>query len=190
MNNTNRLRLYGFAAMALLQLVFMGRMILQSEHTLRHGKVYRFRCAPVDPNDAIRGKYIQLSFKDTEVSANYGETWKAGETAYVYFYEDDENYALLSSLHRQPIRDGIPYLKVRIVYFDEAMQRATVRFPFERYYLPEDKAPEVEKRYNETLRQTDKQVYALVRIPLDEAPVLEAVEIDGKRIEAWVDEAK
>jgi uncharacterized membrane-anchored protein len=183
--NASKWLLYGFIATALLQLGFMGRIILQSEHTLREGKVYRFRCAPVDPNDAMRGKYIQLSFKDVEVTPSYGEAWAPGQTAYAYFYVDHDGYAVLSSLYGKPQSDDIPYLKVRIRHFDSENQRATVSFPFERYYLPEDKAPKVEKLYNETLRQTDKKVYAVVRVPLGKAPVLEAVEIEGKPIEAW-----
>src|SRR4051794_25624362 len=60
-------RLILFGLVALVQLAAPASMIWKREQTLRHGSLWRFRTAPVDPVDAFRGRYIALQFEAESV---------------------------------------------------------------------------------------------------------------------------
>ncbi len=61
---TMRIALFG--AVALLQIGVAGSMVWQHATTLRSGRVWKFRTAPVDPVDAFRGRYVALRFAAEE----------------------------------------------------------------------------------------------------------------------------
>ncbi len=63
-------RVTAFLVIALLQVSVPGSVIWKREQTLRHGRVWKFRAAPVDPIDAIRGRYVALRFAAEEVPQN------------------------------------------------------------------------------------------------------------------------
>jgi uncharacterized membrane-anchored protein len=56
-------RLLVFAVVGLAQLAVPASLIWKREQTLRHGSVWKFRTAPVDPVDAFRGRYVALEFE-------------------------------------------------------------------------------------------------------------------------------
>ena len=56
-----------FILMVLAQLYVPASMIFQKERVITQGTAYKFRTAPIDPNDPFRGKYITLSFNETGV---------------------------------------------------------------------------------------------------------------------------
>ncbi|MFL6501202.1 MAG: GDYXXLXY domain-containing protein, partial [Candidatus Udaeobacter sp.] len=56
------LRLLIFGVVALAQLTVPAAMVWQRNQTLEQGRVWKFRTAPVDPVDVIRGRYIALRF--------------------------------------------------------------------------------------------------------------------------------
>ena len=55
-------RLIVFAVVAAAQLGVPASLMWKREQTLRHGSVWKFRTAPVDPIDAFRGRLIALEF--------------------------------------------------------------------------------------------------------------------------------
>ena len=54
------LRILIFGVVALAQLAVPTAMVWQRDQTLKQGRVWKFRTAPVDPVDVIRGRYIAL----------------------------------------------------------------------------------------------------------------------------------
>ncbi len=49
-----------FAVMCLAQWIVPGKMVYDSENTIAEGTLYKFKTAPVDPSDPLRGKYVTL----------------------------------------------------------------------------------------------------------------------------------
>jgi uncharacterized membrane-anchored protein len=59
-----KILILAFALMVVAQFYVPISMITESEDILSEGTPYKFRTAPIDPNDPFRGKYITLSFKE------------------------------------------------------------------------------------------------------------------------------
>ena len=62
----NKLRLIIFLLVALAQIAVPASMIWKRQRTLSEGRVWKFRTAPVDPVDAMRGRYLALRFEAEE----------------------------------------------------------------------------------------------------------------------------
>ena len=89
----NMLRILIFGVVVLAQLAVPAAMIWQREQTLNQGRVWKFRTAPVDPVDVIRGRYIALRFAAEEFA--WPKTLpNAGRTVYVRLKEDDAGFAV------------------------------------------------------------------------------------------------
>ena len=53
-----------FILVAIVQISFSASMIINREITLKSGKQFKFRTAPVDPYDAFRGRYVALTLEE------------------------------------------------------------------------------------------------------------------------------
>jgi uncharacterized membrane-anchored protein len=63
-----------FAVLSFFQLGMPVWMIANREMTLRDGKQFRFRVAPVDPYDAFRGRFVALQLSpNTVVYCRYAD---------------------------------------------------------------------------------------------------------------------
>ncbi len=77
--NNKKIILISFALLVLLQIWTPAAMIWNREDVLRSGKAFKFRSAPVDPNDPFRGKYIILSFRENGFKNPGRIKWVSGE---------------------------------------------------------------------------------------------------------------
>ena len=102
-----------FAVCCAIQIAVPASMILRHEGTLADGSVYRFRCAPVDPVDPFRGRYVALAFEQSRFEGSVPDGLDPGSTAYATLEQDTEGFAVISSLEETEPREG-DYLKVRI----------------------------------------------------------------------------
>ena len=84
-----------FILMVLVQLFVPANMIWNNEDVLRTGKEFKFKTAPIDPNDPFRGKYIFLSFDNITVEIPHEHNWKRGEAIYVSIKEDNKGFAVI-----------------------------------------------------------------------------------------------
>ena len=76
MNFQHLLILLGvFVLVALMQLFVPANMIWSREKVLNEGKIYKFKTAPIDPNDPFRGKYISLNFEQNAIEVNNADDW-------------------------------------------------------------------------------------------------------------------
>jgi len=178
--------LIAFLVLALVQIYVPAKMIVNRETVLAQGTEYKFRTAPVDPNDPFRGKYITLSFEENTVAVANEKSWVVGETVYALFTTDEQGFAHIQSVTKDQPSDGQDFLetKVRNV-FSNGNRQITLDFPFNRFYLEESKAPEAERVYWESLLDASQETYALVAIKDGEA-VLKDVLIDGTSIRELV----
>ena len=186
-----RLRYTLFGLLCLAQLAVPVSLVVKHEDTRRNGSAWRFQTAPVDPADPFRGRYVRLAFaaeRSAVPMANSGLLYlREGSRLYAELAPDANGYAQMVRLHQQRPLTG-EYLDVflRHMNFKEGADRnappaAFVRLPFDRYYLPEAQAPEVERAYNEASRKAQANTWVEVRV-LEGHPALVGLVLDGKPV--------
>jgi len=179
-----KIGLLAFILVALAQLYVPAKMIIDKELVLHSGKEFKFRTAPVDPNDQFRGKYITLSYSDNVVEVDENEKWNRGENIYALIETDNEGFAFIESVSREKPENSEDYLFTKVQY--NGQNKLFVEFPFDRFYMEESKAYDAEMIYRENERDITSTTYALVRIKEGEA-VLENVFIDDIPIKDLVE---
>lgn len=185
------LRLALFAAACLVQLAVPASLIAKHEQTRASGTPWKFQAAPVDPNDPFRGKYVQLRYAvEREPVPFAGESFAYmhyNQRAYAELGAGPDGYARLVKLYAgRPA--GVEYIDVFTRHFPETQpgQRNAaifVQLPFDRYYLPEAQAPEVERAYFEASRKAQANTWAEVRVRDGHAVLVDLV-LDGKPVAA------
>ncbi len=177
---TSKVRLWLFAAVALLQLAAPASMIWSRERTLAKGQEFKFRTAPVDPYDAFRGRYVALSFENSEATLVQGVSAPFGRTLYATIETGGDGFAKFGAASLSPPKNK-PYLKVK-AGVTTSSGGITLQLPFDRFYMEEGKAPAAEAAYREHNRQGARDAYVVVRV-LDGAGVIEDLYVGGKPIE-------
>lgn len=180
-----------FVLVATAQLYVPSSMIMEREDILDQGKAYRFKTQPIDPNDPMRGKYITLSFKDDQILIPGDSSFVSGMEIFAQIKEDNEGYAIIENIKIQKpdIQAGFVKAEIWNSNFYEDTAHISIRYPFNRYYMEENKAPIAEEKYIEAIRDSTSTTYAIVKIKDGEA-VLEDVMIDGVSINEIVSDQK
>ena len=177
MKNKNLLiTLFLFVVMA--QLFVPAQMIYNQEDILNTGKIVKFQCEPIDPNDPFRGKYITLRFKESAIKVKNLKEWNSNETIFAKIETSKNGFAKIKSISKTKPTDNSTYLKLKINYSDDYENKIYLDFPFNRFYMNEYKAKNTEEVYAESTIDTTKIAYALVATKNGEA-VIKDVLIDN-----------
>lgn len=179
--------LIAFVLLALIQLFVPLKMILDKEDILNTGQAFRFKTAPVDPNDPFRGKYISLRFEASQFPVSQSGSWTTQQEVFAQLSTDEDGFAQIIDVSQQPPADSKPYLKTKIQRI--APDALFLEFPFERFYMEESKAMAAEMLYRKSLSDSLQSAYALVRIKDGDA-VLEDVVLNGVSISEAVEKEK
>ncbi len=166
-----------FAALVCAQLAVPTSMILHRETVLKKGQEYKIRTRPIDPNDAFRGRFVQLGYDAVTVSLPGNAPLADGQKAYAIIEADPEDFAVVKAISFTP-PDGTAYLKVLVR--PGGGGKAQLLWPFDRYYMEETAAPEAERLYREQARNAT--AYITVRI-WSGTGVITGLYLDGKPIE-------
>jgi uncharacterized membrane-anchored protein len=187
-----------FVCAAAVQLAVPLAMIARREQTLRHGRQYRFKTAPVDPYDAFRGRYVAINVDLSAGTATNNWGWQnsvivtnaaeieRGDRVFALIAETTDGFARVARLTRQrPEGDG--YLRARVRWINTHGKQTDVSLdlPFDRYYMNEKKAPEAEKAYREHSRRANQDAYVTVRV-LSGFAVLEDLCVGGRPIRDYL----
>lgn len=151
-----------FALMVAAQLAVPFLMIGARENVLESGVAYKFRCGPVDPYDVMRGRYVALSFPDTQLENWKGQFFDGSETAYALLGVDEEGMAKIADVTLTPPTSG-DYLRVTAYGGGAGNETLWVTLPFDRYYMDEYMAPAAEVAYREQSR-TEEGAHALIHV--------------------------
>lgn len=169
--------LFLFVAMA--QLFVPSQMIYNQEDIINTGKLVKFQCEPIDPNDPFRGKYITLKFKESTIKVKNVKEWNSNETIFAKIETAKDGFAKIKSISKTKPNDDSIYLKLKINYITEYDgNKIHLDFPFNRFYMNENKAKNAEIAYAESTKDTTKIAYALVATKNGEA-VIKDVLIDN-----------
>ncbi len=173
------LKLVLLGALALAQLAVPAQMALHQVMVRARGVQLKIRCAPVDPVNPFMGRYVRLNLSG-EVAAPKSRPGRAGgmQDAWVTYSLDKEGFVEPAALCWVRPKDT-PSLKVRTTGFVQD-DKTRFSYPFDRYYMNERKAPEVDRamaggRWD--LRPGE--VFVTVRV-LGDTAVLEELYLDGK----------
>ena len=164
----NKLRLMIFLLVAMAQIAVPASMIWKRQRTLREGRLWKFRVAPVDPVDAMRGRYLTLRFEAENFTSDKPLPYRA--TVYVKLKEGADGFAVVDQAD-ETSGEGDDMVKVESYSFYERM--AHVRFPFDRLWVTEANAPAAEKAYFDHSRREKVDAYATVRVRNGDAGIEE-----------------
>lgn len=171
-----------FILMALAQLYVPASMIMDREEVLATGTEYKFKTAPIDPNDPFRGKYITLDYADNTVTVPTEDGWTIGESVYVLLEKGPDGYARAVSVSKKKPDSDNGFVEAKVLYTtSDGRNELTVEYPFDRLYMEESKASEAESVYRETQVDSGQVAYALVSV-LDGDAVLKDIYLDGVSI--------
>ena len=184
--NKKQILLTAFILIALVQLYVPAKMIWQNETILDSGTEYKFRTAPIDPSDPLRGKFITLSYSENTIGVENEKDWIFGEVIYVTLTTGHDGFAKINSISKTKPAGNQDFINAKVGFVTvNGSNILTVQYPFNRYYMEESKAPDAEQAYIQSQLDTTKITYALVKIRNGNA-VLKDVIIDGKSIKEIV----
>jgi hypothetical protein len=148
MNQTPRKTQYlliAFIISALVQLAVPAWQIVQAERALDTGAVWRFEVYSYDPYDIMRGRYLRFDVPGLTLD-------KVAEWRLRGFQSGDVLCGLLErdNLGFGYIRSVVPWERrprheawIRLEYLGDGQVAA----PFDRYYINQAAAPEIEERF-------------------------------------------
>jgi uncharacterized membrane-anchored protein len=189
--------LIAFILLVIAQLFVPIQMIRSQEDTITTGKILKFRTVPIDPYDAFRGKYIYLNFANDRVGITKETKNLANNDDVFVTFRDSAGYALVATVSRTEPTVSSEYIKAKVDYVDNRTAKFNIAlahdnrlfvyidYPFDRFYMNEDKAPEAEKVYNGFSNDLKKNVYAEVAIK-NGIGVVRDVFVDGIPIKDYV----
>lgn len=165
--------------MCLAQWIIPAKMIYESEHVITDGVEYKFKTAPIDPSDPIRGKYVILNFESNVITLNDSADWMSGDEIFVTFTTDSAGFAIPKAVSRTP-PETPTFLRTTVDYVNNYGGEYKVWFnlPFNRFYLEESKAPQAEQAYWKAQRDSAQVAHALVSVGAGQA-VLKNVYINN-----------
>lgn len=163
-------RLIVFALVAFAQLAVPASMIWKRERTLREGRVWKFRTAPVDPVDAFRGRYIALEFEAEGQEISPPPNAQFHQTVFVTLKNNAEDFADIDQvLASRP--EGDEFVEAQVV-------GNTISLPFDKYWVTERDAPAAEAAYRAQTQREKRNAYVTVRVFRGDA-ALEQLYLDG-----------
>ena len=135
------------ALLAVIQLGVPLAMIAKYEAALAFGQEFKFRCAPVDPIDNLRGRYVALNF-DLKLPAD--DKYSSSEKIHWALIEPDaDGFAKAVS-----VSDYAPGRGTAIKY---STKWGSAELPFNKYFMNESLAPQAEQAYRAaTARRIDE----------------------------------
>ncbi len=157
-------------------------MIMQQENTLKEGTPFKFKTQPIDPNDPFRGKFVVLNYAANRFDLTDATQWIRGEPVFVRIQNDAAGFAEIAGLEKIAPIDDNHYVKATINrVWGKNPVKVSIRYPFERFYMEETKAPKAEAMFRDLWRDSSTTVYGLVVVHRGEA-ALEDVLVDGVSI--------
>jgi uncharacterized membrane-anchored protein len=161
------LRLAIFLVVALAQLAVPASMIWKRQQTFREGRVWKFRTAPIDPVDAVRGRYLSLRF-DAETFIRPDEFKAERPMIYATLKEDENGFATIDELSNDP-RVGDDVVQVQNNGFWDGKMR--VRFPFDTLWVTEADASAADAALAAHSRRGNVDAYVTVRVRSGDAAI-------------------
>jgi uncharacterized membrane-anchored protein len=164
-------RLIVFAVVAAAQLGVPASLIWKREQTLRHGSVWKFRTAPVDPIDAFRGRFIALEFDAESQQISPPPDVESGQTVFVILRTNAEGFAEIDQVLAAKPADND--------FIEARLEGKTISLPFDNFWVTERDAPAAETAYRAQSRVEKRNAFVTVRVFRGDA-AMEQLYLDGQ----------
>lgn len=181
----NKIKTIAFFVSMLLMLAVPIYMVASYEAVLKRGTTFSFTPRPIDPFDAFRGRYVILRFDQEEIShSNAENTFKAGDEVFLELIKGSHDETLFGGLSHHPYEQG-DYLRVRVRYVWD--DKVGISFPFDRYYMNEDLAPEAERMLGWAGRDELDSLQVTVNVKVrDGEGMIDGMYVNGQTIEDYL----
>lgn len=163
--------------------------ILSFEYPEVPPREFRFRTGAVDPYDPFRGRYVTLNPLPNSVKAGNAAENGSRKYRYAVLTEGKDGFAEVVRLAESP-PEGEPFVRIDYSYMthewqgnkksEEAYHRFS--FPFNRFYLNEELAPEAEKLVADIIRKNADGCVLSVLVYADGSYAVKDLLIEGKPI--------
>jgi uncharacterized membrane-anchored protein len=154
-----------FLIICIIQLYIPFSMIRNQNKILQHGTSYKFRTAPIDPNDPFLGKYVRLHFTASEAIVDNNEEWGYDDEVFVTLDTDETGFAKIKEVTRKTPGSSDDFVRARIRYIErDSVCKLFLDYAFDKFYMEEFKAPEAEKVYMESRVDSTQIAYALIKV--------------------------
>ncbi|HEX4639283.1 MAG TPA: GDYXXLXY domain-containing protein [Chthoniobacterales bacterium] len=177
-------RIVIFILVAAAQLAVPASVVWKRGRTLAYGRVWKFKTEPVDPIDAIRGRYVALRMAAEKAKATPEPLIKGDPAAsvFVILKEDPEGFAQVDQISTDRM-SGDNVIEVENGYWSDGWQR--VRFPFDKLWVAEKIAPQAEQAYRDNSRRGKENAFVTVRVRNGDA-ALEQLYIDNQPLPEYL----
>lgn len=174
-----------FVFMCLGQWFIPFQTVRNQNDILKTGTVFKFKTIPVDPIDALRGHYIQLNFENTNFPYDSSLYITYGQTIFALLSTDESGFAKITKIQIEKPETDTDFFKATVAYtYKDSVDMAALQLPFDKFFMEESKAPEVEKKLNQLFQENKTSVYAKVRIKNGQSS-LEDVIVDTVSVKNW-----
>ena len=154
-----KVALFVFILVAIAQLSVPAMLAWGRVQTLTHGRIWKFKTAPIDPEDAVRGRYVALRIAAEDFTQP--EQLKSVDPVYAILKEGADGFAEIDRLSFSPEPADSA---VKVEPGGWWQERQHIVFPFRYFWLTEKRAPEAEKAYRENSRRGQENAYVTVRV--------------------------
>lgn len=168
------------------QLAIPASMVVRMEYVHRAGESFRFRLAPFDPADPFRGRYMALRFELENAPVPAPSDYDSEEPCFATLLRDGNGFATIGRVtHQRPTGNAYILLAPGDTSLtSDNPRQLRIRIPLDRYYLNEERAPEVERIAQAELERSRKagkpaQVYGEVKVHAGEIALTRLMGPDG-----------
>lgn len=165
--------IFGLAALA--QWVAPLLQIWTHEQTLANGTLIKLKCTAPDPYDPLRGRFLAVRPEQREASLPEGMKVERGMHVFATLTTGADGLATITHLSLTPPATG-DFIRLKTGYVYDS--KASIEWPFDRFYINEKLAPEADQWFAENIRSA-KGIIAEVRV-LNGRAVLADLSLDGK----------
>ncbi len=158
--------------------------ILRGETMLREGTALRLALQPVDPYDAMRGRYLALSFTESTREHSLPDGMRPGDTLYAVLGADPDGLAHITRLSREPQDSAFAW---KIPTDTPPGAKVRIDIPLTRFYLPEDDAVLIDENLRWRGDGERPQIAASLGVRVKNgAIVAESLWLDGRPYREWL----
>jgi uncharacterized membrane-anchored protein len=146
-----------FAAAVIAQWAVPLVGVMQHERTLNEGVPVRLRCAAPDPYDMLRGRFLAVNLPNTvpRPASLKDREFHAGQPIFLLLERDADGLHKVAGVTLERPAEEALYVKASVRWHWRSSDEIGIVWPVDRYYLNEKLAPEADKWYAETVRDSD-----------------------------------
>ena len=193
MKRTDKIRLICYFAALGAILFYPVQTICRFTFPREKGTEYRIPVTAYDPYDPMRGRYVQLNLNEAgrvRLPHKNLNLFQRRKSCFAVLSKTPDGKFKIADIEeeRGKIPAGQNFLPVRYLWFDKDYDRKKkkylksgthyIKLPFERFYLNEKKAPEVEQ----LLRNRKNKAELVIQVYPDGIYQVKALTVNGKSV--------